>query len=243
MAIEDEVSEGSSSFILKSHESDEKSEVLSPEDIAWVDSCLIKESETFDGDWNSMTDALLKILSCQTTGVHNYSATDGSLQEKDVEMLTSTESAEADGFLEIKTETEEFPRSPNDRLSINNEAESSSDGSQNRDVNDLHSLAFVGNPFLPSYVEGLSETQAIELKTESSSSVDDIKPVTDDIFRVWDLNIPAEENELDKQLNKVLEESDPQLRQLAFDDSGPRKDLKEESLDDVIAAIANISLD
>lgn len=251
MAVEGEAAEGSS-FIIKSQKLDEKSEALSPEDIAWVDSCLIKESDISDGNWNSVTDALLEILSSQP-GLYNSSASvnDESHQEKDVEMLTTSESAEADQFLEMESETEEFPRTPNNLPSINEEAESSSDFSPIKDISDIHSLPFAGNPFLPSYTEDLNETQTIESETDLSSSMDEIKPLTEDIFRVWDLNFPAEENELDKQLNKILEESDSQLKPSAFDDSGLRKDLKEESLgkdlkveslDDVIAAISNISL-
>ncbi|PON99897.1 hypothetical protein TorRG33x02_043150 [Trema orientale] len=242
MAVADEVKEGSSSAVLESPEFDEKSEALSPEDIAWVDSCLIKESEVSEGEWNSMTDALLEILSSQA-GLYDdsVSVSEGRPQE-DVEMLTSSESAETDRVLGMGIATEEFPKTPQNLLSISEEAESSSDKSPIKEVNDLQSLAFVGNPFLPSYIEGLNETQTDGLETDPGSSVGEIEPLAGDIFRVWDLSIPAEENELDKQLNKILEENDPESKPSAFDGSGLQKDLKEESLDDIIAAIADISL-
>ncbi|GMN55776.1 hypothetical protein TIFTF001_024891 [Ficus carica] len=253
MAVEDELrtegfsSSSSASFIRDSQECDEKKDLLSLEDIAWVDSCLIKESEISDGDWNSMKDASLEVLSSQSGLNSSASLSDGHHAENDIEMLTSGEGAEADLSLVIGEETEEFTRTPVDTLPIKEEAESSSENFLTKDIDDLHSLAFAGNPFLPSYIDGLKDTQSPESGTDSSSPVDDVEPSTNDIFRVWDLNIQPEENELGKQLNKILGESDLQSEPSAIDDSSAGrdlkgKDLKEESLDDIIAAISEISL-
>uniref|UniRef100_A0A803Q9N4 Fructose-bisphosphate aldolase n=1 Tax=Cannabis sativa TaxID=3483 RepID=A0A803Q9N4_CANSA len=235
MVLRDDVAEGSSS----PQESDEKNEALSLEDIAWVDSCLIKESEVSDGNLNSVTDALLEILSSNPGLYNSASVSDECPQEKDVEMVNSTETAEDGQFSGTRAENEdESPKHVISLLSITEEAGSSSDISPIRDPNDLQSLSFVGNPFLPTYIEGSSATKTIELETDPSYSVDEIEPLTDDIFKVWDLSIPSEENVLDKQLNKILEESDPQFKPSTLNDSDIQKDLKEVSLEDVIAAIA-----
>ncbi|XP_062076901.1 uncharacterized protein LOC133781829 [Humulus lupulus] len=232
-----------SDAIHKSQESDEKSKALLLEDIAWVNSRLIKESEIPDGNWNSVSDALLEILSSKPGLYNSASVSDECSQDKDVEMVTCTESAEDGQLSGTRTESgEESPRHANNLLSIIEEAGSSSDISPIRDPNDSQSVTFVGNPFLPSYIEGSSATETAELETDPSYSVDEIEPLADDIFKVWDLSIPAEENELDKQLNKILEESDPQLKPSILNDSDIQKDLKEVSLDDVIAAIAEISI-
>ena len=64
------------------------------------------------------------------------------------------------------------------------------------------------------------------------------------IFRVWDLNIPAEEDDLIKQLNKAIAETETSFQSMpsAFDDSTAWKDLKDEPLDNLIAGIADLSL-
>lgn len=234
----------SSSFTVGSQVPDEKREVLSPEDVAWVDSCLIKEYDISESNWSSMKDALLEALNSQSES-HNSSEplSDELPTETDVKMRTLKDQSEADRFLAMEEETEEIPRSPFDLLHIKKEAESSSENFPTEDVNDLQSLSFVGNPFLPSYIKGLNETQTNASGSELGLPVDEIKPLTDDIFRVWDLNIPTEENELGKQLNKILEDNDLQSKpSAAFANSGAADDLKEESLEDIIEAIANISL-
>ena len=54
------------------------------------------------------------------------------------------------------------------------------------------------------------------------------------IFRVWDLDVPAEDGELVKQLNKALTESSIESVPSTLNDSGPWKDLEEESVDNLI---------
>ena len=249
MAAEDEVkmvgssSASSSSFTVDSQLSDEKRDVLSPEDAAWVDSCLIKESDICESNWNSMKDALLEVLNSQP-GLYNSSEplSDERPKETDVKMLTLRDQSEADRYLAMEEETEEIPRSPFDLLRIKEEAESSSKNFPIEEVNDVQSLSFVGNPFLPSYIKGLKEAQTNALGSDLCSPVDEIEPSTNDIFRVWDLNVPTEENELGKQL-KILEENDLQSKPSeAFANSGAGDNLKGESLEDIINAIANISL-
>jgi hypothetical protein len=56
----------------------------------------------------------------------------------------------------------------------------------------------------------------------------------EDIFRVWDLDVPIEDGELVKQLNKALTESSIESIPSTLNDSGPWKDLEEESVDNLI---------
>jgi hypothetical protein len=71
----------------------------------------------------------------------------------------------------------------------------------------------------------------------------DIEPSTEDIFKVWGSGMEDEEDELIKQLNKALAENPVQSTPSSSDDSGARKDLKEESLDTLTHGIADLSLD
>ena len=64
----------------------------------------------------------------------------------------------------------------------------------------------------------------------------------EDIFRVWDLDVPAEDGELVKQLNKALTESSIESIPSTLNDSGQWKDLEEESVDNLIAGISDLSL-
>jgi hypothetical protein len=56
----------------------------------------------------------------------------------------------------------------------------------------------------------------------------------EDIFRVWDLDVPAEDGELVKQLNNALTESSIEFVLSTLNDSRPWKDLEEESVDNLI---------
>ncbi|XP_048336738.1 uncharacterized protein LOC107426603 isoform X1 [Ziziphus jujuba] len=241
MAVEDEVMEG----IVSSLESNQKGETLSVEDVVWADSCLVKESEIPDSDWNSIKDALLDILTSEA-GLLNSSASvsDDPNVENDIEMPTSTEVEKAELFLRSGAETEASSvRTPIDLLPINEESGTNSENiAIKKYLNDFQSLAFVGNPFLPTYSDGMKESETTELGTDSSSSLYDTEPTTDDIFRVWDLDVPAEEDELAKQLKKALEESSHLSKSSTLDESVTWKDHREESIDDVITGIADLSL-
>lgn len=257
MAVEDDVMEG----IVSSLESNRKGETLSVEDVVWADSCLIKESEIPDGDWSSIEDALLEILTSQA-GLLNSSASvsDGLHVENDSEMPTSPEVEEAELLLGKGAETEasfvrtpidelllgmgaeteaSFVSTPIDLLPINEESGTRSENIVIKEyINDFQSLAFVGNPFLPTYNDGMKEPET----STNSSSLYDIEPATDDIFRVWDLDVPVEEDELAKLLKKALEESSPQSKSSTLDESVTWKDFEQESVDDLIAGIADLSL-
>ncbi|KAB2603237.1 hypothetical protein D8674_004242 [Pyrus ussuriensis x Pyrus communis] len=242
MDVGDEVREGNiQSLIMDSLESIKKGEVLSPEDNAWVDSCLINEFDVFDDNWDSLKGALQEILNSQPPESLSSSAlvTDGLPRGTDIEILPSHERAETEHLRR---------RIRNAVLGIGEEAERSDeddDGDMptDEDTNNLQSSTFTGNPFLPGYKDDPRMTENPELGADISSSLSEMEPSTKDIFRVWDLDVPAEEDDLVKQLNKALEESLPQSVPSTFDDSDVWKSMKVDSVDALVSGIVDLSLD
>lgn len=217
MAMEYEVSSVNSAssppaFSSDSQVHDDKSgEDLSPEDVAWIDSCLIKEPEISATKWDSMKVTLSKTLSSET-GFH---------EENEAEEMVVEEPNQ---LRKLDAASEDTPSKTPLNLSPDEE-----------EVNDQRPLSFHRNPFLPSYSEE-SEPEAetvASLRSDPESAVDVTEPPNgDEIFRVWDLNVPAEENELGVQLKNVL----------AGDASVAREDLGSVSIDDVIDRVSKISL-
>ena len=291
------------SSILNSIESNERGEGLSPEDIAWVDSCLIKDPESSETNMNSLKDALLEIFISQPELINSSAAvSNGSPEETDVEILPSSEEAAAvqfrgrtdddlvlinketktkgddlpinlknntlpsltyggNSFLLTNTEglkesgssaskldlgslTHELELSNVDDMVLSNEEEKTKgdDLSIKLKNNTLQSLTFERNPFLPTYTEGLKESGRTESMLDLGSSAYDVEPSTEDIFRVWDLDIPAEDGELVKQLNKALTDNSFESIPSTLNDSGAWKDLEEQSVDNLIAGISDLSL-
>ena len=359
------------SSILNSIESNERGEGLSPEDIAWVDSCLIKDPESLETNMNSLKDALLEIFISQTELINSSAAvSNGSPEETDVEILPSSEEADAVQFrgrtdddlvlinketktkgndlpinlknntlpsltyggnsfllsniegleesgssgskLDLGSSTYEMePSNVDDMVLANEEEKTKGDdlpiklgnntlqsltyggnsflltnteglkesgssaskldlGSLTHELepsnvddmvlsneeektkgddlsiklknNTLQSLTFERNPFLPTYTEGLKESGRTESMLDLGSSAYDVEPSTEDIFRVWDLDIPAEDGELVKQLNKALTDNSFESIPSTLNDSGAWKDLEEQSVDNLIAGISDLSL-
>ena len=359
------------SSILNSIESNERGEGLSPEDIAWVDSCLIKDPESSETNMNSLKDALLEIFISQTELINSSAAvSNGSPEETDVEILPSSEEADAVQFrgrteddlvlinketktkgndlpinlknntlpsltyggnsfllsniegleesgssgskLDLGSSTYEMePSNVDDMVLANEEEETKGDdlpiklgnntlqsltyggnsflltnteglkesgssaskldlGSLTHELelsnvddmvlsneeektkgddlptklknNTLQSITFERNPFLPTYTEGLKESGRTESMLDLGSSAYDVEPSTEDIFRVWDLDIPAEDGELVKQLNKALTDNSFESIPSTLNDSGAWKDLEEQSVDNLIAGISDLSL-
>ncbi|PQM39515.1 uncharacterized protein Pyn_35008 [Prunus yedoensis var. nudiflora] len=147
----------------------QKGEVLSPEDSAWVDSCLISESDNLDDDWSSLKGALLEILNSQP------------------ESLSS--SALPSGYRD-------------DDLGVTGKLE-------------------LGANVVSQYLRW-----SLQLRIFSG-------------FGIW---MFQRRNDLVKQLEKALEESSLQPLPPTFDDSDVWKNLKVDSVDALIAGIADLSL-
>ncbi|XP_059647599.1 uncharacterized protein LOC132293941 [Cornus florida] len=296
MAEGDDPMEGSvSSPVLGSVESKQSGDVLSPEDVAWADSCLIKDPEISHSNWNSLADALLETLSSLPDSVaFSGVEIDAFPAQTDMEILSMNEEAESSQYLE---------RNVSDIVPINEEEESNKDHIMHEKTDALSERTDLVNSFLPTYNEDLNFFEntdyevALDFQVSEMESVTDIVPIneveksnndhiihekidalrertnlvnaflprynedlkkteitddgvdfvfrlsekepsTDDIFRVWDLDFPDEEDEFIKELNKALAGIPLQPTLSTFDDSGA----KEESLDDLISGIAELSL-
>lgn len=48
--------------IVESLQFIQSGDLFSPKNLAWIDSCLIKDAEISDSGWNSLKDALLEIF-------------------------------------------------------------------------------------------------------------------------------------------------------------------------------------
>lgn len=235
MVVTDEMVEGSSSSLLIDLlESNQNGGLLSPEDVAWADSCLVKYSEIFDDDWSSVKGALLEILGLQPES-HDSSApgSDVSLGETDMEILPSNGARIVQSS--VGTDDDDF-------VPINKETETNNDGSQ-LFQGDLSETS-LRDAFLPHYKEDDDQrmSKPVDSGFEMGFPAYEMEPSTEDIFKVWDLGIPSEEDELVKQLNNALSESSIQSMPSVSDDSGAWKNLKDESLDNLIAGIADLSL-
>ncbi|KAL2327673.1 hypothetical protein Fmac_021100 [Flemingia macrophylla] len=226
-----------------------QNEVLSPEDLAWVDSCLVKDSEISESDWIPMQNALLEIFcsqfqsfstegedmeippcsissDCTTVELNQQSST------SDVKRLSEPSSSDGKHLSEPSSA---YDVNPLLRMAV----ETSTDNIVNDEKNgSLPSL----NPFLPTYNEELKENEAADLGRYMDSPSYEMEQLAENIFKIWDLDIPSEEGELINQLDKAISENSFQTVASSFDDSVKWKDIKESSLDDLTAAIADLSL-
>ncbi|KAK7405227.1 hypothetical protein VNO78_06426 [Psophocarpus tetragonolobus] len=243
MDVEDAENEVSvSSAILNSIVSTQN-EVLSQEDLAWVDSCLVKDSDISETNWIPLKNALLEIISSQPE-----SFTTGG---EDIQIPTYSISSEYNNT--VSTSDDEL-----NQQSLISDGKHLSESSSTYNVNPLHMTVESStdeipddektgtlpsfNPFLSTYNEDLKESETIEFGLYLDSSSYDMEHLADNIFKVWDLDIPSEEGELVKQLDKALSEDSLQTVPSSFDDSMKWKDMKESSLDDLVAGIADLSL-
>jgi hypothetical protein len=235
--------------------------VFSPEDLAWVDSCLNNGFDISQSDWVPLKDALLEIISSQSQSFGVNGGEDNEShpfsEENNITLKLNQQPSTSD-VKRLRNPSSTYDVS---LLSMATET-SSNEIADNELTETLTSSTFPGSPFLPTYNEDVkynetfdyglnldSATYEMEQTAENIFKVWDLDPVTDEleqasenIFKVWDLDIPSEEGELVKQLKKALSENSLRTEPSAFDDLGKGKDMKEASLDDLIAGIADLSL-
>ncbi|XP_061978648.1 uncharacterized protein LOC133699424 [Populus nigra] len=216
-AGDSEMVQGSiSSVLVDSLESNENGDALSPEDVAWVDSCLVKDPEISDGDWSSLKDVLLEFLSLQPES-HDSSEPGNDDLPRGTDILMHPPNEAENLQSRVVTDDEVS--------TIDKEIQTRSNGFPiNEEIDVSSSQLFQGD---------LSETSLEHAFSPNYKEDDDPK-----------MCLPVdEEDELIKQLNKALAENPVQSTPSSSDDSGARKDLKEESLDTLIHGIADLSLD
>ncbi|XP_022763162.1 uncharacterized protein LOC111308814 [Durio zibethinus] len=247
MDVEDDTRDGSvSSVILESLESIWEGDKLSDEDLAWVNSCLVTDNEIVESNWTSFKDVLLEIIGDQSESLDSSATgSNGFSGATEIRIVPSIEEADATNY---SGRTDDYPVV----VPINGDTETNTNnipikkrtGILSQFFQEDPTETFQGNPFLPTYNEDERKDEAVDLGLQLSLSADEMNSSTVDIFKVWDLDIPAEEGDLIKQLNKAVAETETafQSTPLAFDDSTAWKDLKDEPLDNLIAGIADLSL-
>ena len=246
-AVDDEMKEDPVyPLLLDSLNTNLNEEPLAPEEVAWADSCLNNDVDSTETDWNSVQDALLEILSSQL-GEPDFAATESAGQTASDEILCSRLNVESLGFRAGSDEDEDLIDGDT------GEAESlgSSEGEEEYDDDDL----MVGNGkarargkgrvksiFQPHYTEDNVKEESPDLDLGSSLITDELEPSSEDLFKVWDLEIPEEEDEFTKELNKALSEI-PSPAESNADASTSLEEFVNVSVDDVIAGLGDLSLE
>ncbi|KAF7836733.1 uncharacterized protein G2W53_011592 [Senna tora] len=281
-----------SSLIINSINS-QQNEILSPEDLAWVDSCLVEDTDILESNWNPLKNALIEIISstpesfntnqgadieilpsseennARFRGTGKFSpvsraaerSMDGILDDKMTDALPSSTFQEnplpiSEGNIQESNHIDlelnlDYPDCDMERsiesstyniLPVILAAASTDDIPNNEKTETLPYVTFKGNPFLPTYSEDLKENETNGSGLNLDSSGYDMEPPSDDIFKIWDLNIPSEEGELFKQWNKVMAANSLQMVPSSFDALEESKVLRVDSLNNLIVGIADLSL-
>ncbi|CAN1256061.1 hypothetical protein LINPERPRIM_LOCUS9192 [Linum perenne] len=189
--------------------------ILSKEEMDALSSIsyLVQDPETFDGDWNSMREAVERILSLRPSS-RAPSQTNDLLKERNTfRLLDNGGTTQSSAFDETTMNGNAFEPGMED---VNN----------HRVLKDGH---------LPADTNS-SSTQEAEQQQQ--------QPATSEIFKIWDLCIPDEEEEEDefiKQLNKALSGSSVRSS-TSNNDSAAWKDIKEGALDHLINGIGDLSI-
>ncbi|XP_057545180.1 uncharacterized protein LOC130824262 [Amaranthus tricolor] len=238
MVIEKDEMKDSMDYILnplKSNLSDET--WISPEDIIWVDSCLNQDVDTSDTNWASIKDALMEIISSEVEFPVKRSEAEISTQTADEilrsgENTTSMEVGEASVKDEIFRALEGIDISEddddNDNLIFGNNR-----GRVGRKI--------LGNSvFRPNYSEDI-KVEDVDSDLNSSLTTNDKFSLSDEIFKIWDLEITIEQDDFTLQLNKALAGYAPSHIQPNTDVTA-LKDIMHASIDDIVSGIGDLSL-
>lgn len=230
MASRDNSEEGSISRLFESLGFRQSEDNVSPEDIAWADSCLIKDPEYLDSNWSHLRDALMEILDDEPHSLVSSTATTVDfVGGSDMERLASNDEVEAAWI----------PEQTNDNHSTFEESESENDDSPiNRKIIAGLLKGSKRNPLKTSLQDDILSNGDYQRVLEANDSADItnipaelMEPSIADIFRVWDLGIPAEEDEFGEQVFQFMPLSSDNILSS-----------KDGSLDDLIAAVGDLSL-
>lgn len=236
---------------------------LSHEDIAWADSCLSKDLDFSESGWDSFKDALLETLDAQ-----NYSSPyerDNPLVEDKMEIFPSGNTgnvhkvkvkngvsfaASSEGTdksqLVLQPLVKEGLSSENikDLLDLDNtpvSIASTSEGAEHQ-TGDFWSTHKMEDVFLPTYDENLKDLGISDPDVDFVFQEFQLEQSTEDIFKIWEFDIPSEDDDLTEQLNKALGEISLETTTSVSDDSEAMKGLQGEALNDLIYGIGNLTL-
>ncbi|KAK9108957.1 hypothetical protein Sjap_017017 [Stephania japonica] len=231
-------------IVASSRQDNQNESILSSEEIAWVDSCFVKEAELSDGDWNVLKEALLDIIS-------------------------SSSSEPAQSSHVTTAESSDFARGADDNgiteMEIGDEAPAQVTGGTDEDLVGASSEVRI-TEYLKNIIENGENDQFAEstvrgqlhnylrnekpnfresdVDADGSSSLgvsNEGDFLSESIFRVWDLETSLGEEDDDVKLleNALAESSSTDLPSMY--DYAPH-DTEKENLDNLIAYMADLSL-
>ncbi|MCL7026268.1 hypothetical protein MKW94_019382 [Papaver nudicaule] len=232
MAVEGDVWQGFVSSLVSNTEEAKQGEVcedvLSPEDAAWVDSCLVNDAELTEDSWDAIKDALIDIVSLQTTS-QNAPVSESDPMNEEYEDLATAE------FLG-GTEDDHVPS--NEKAKIEELLGITDEDDMVSIIKKIEAAPFRDNlrkGFFSSYRDPEDTNVAVDVDSE-----DEIESSSKNIFKVWDLNTLTEEDELVQELRKALAGSCVEDATVSLDDS--RNGNGEETLDGLVSGLADLSL-
>ncbi|KAK1352276.1 hypothetical protein POM88_053540 [Heracleum sosnowskyi] len=227
-AEDDMVEDSSSSLAVNPAKSKQHRDVPSVEDLNWADSCLVSDAEHSDPNWTSLLDALADALSSRSYAPAS-SASERDSFSKETEPLVSVETTAFDSA----------------SIPAINKLEMNSDKYPIDDQSDASPLeSTYENLFLPTYNEGTKAVDDFVAEFDSEFPVYAMEQRNESIFQEWDIDIPEVEDELAKQLQKILSggntsQADPS----SIDDTGVLEASRGQSIDDLVAGYVDLSID
>lgn len=168
-------------------------DVTNPEDLAWADSCLeINDLDLSKTDWNSMKDALLEILNPESDPLSSSAAgSEYFSKETDDHMILS--SSDEPEIAQLSERTVDDPISMHkEEVADKNKIPQNEEGTSSTSCVKEHLV----NPFLPNYKDDILVVGGTDSREDFGFLGYEMETTSVDIFKVWDLAIPAEEGEL-----------------------------------------------
>lgn len=214
--------------ILEAIKSNKNEVELSPEEAAWADSCFVQTSELSDDDWGAMRSALLDALEKPTESSDDISETaHNAISEAKLHSLPAENISEhGDIHMEQKNNTDD-----------------DQDGIEACEIADVIRGAEEHGNQMDSYVaEAGSEFASSEVLERTLS--------TGSIFKVWDLEVPFSDDDVDgeleliKDLKKLLKEKDslPEDVYPTLPPDDAAKPLSQISIDELVAGLSDLSI-
>ncbi|CAO2814969.1 unnamed protein product [Amaranthus hypochondriacus] len=240
MAIEKDEMNDSMDYILNPLKSNLIDETwISPEDVSWVDSCLNLDVDTSDTNWASIKDALMEIISSEVEFPVKRSEAESSTQTAD-EILRSGENTTSMEVGEASVKDEIFRALESIDISEDDDDDDDNDNlifgnNKGRDREKI----LGSSVFRPNYSEDI---KVENVDSDLNSSLTTYKfSLSDEIFKVWDLETTIEQDDFTQQLNKALAGYAPSHIQPNTDVTA-LKDIMHASIDDIVSGIGDLSL-
>lgn len=228
MAVDDDMKNDTVSPLDLNHrDSNESGDVLSAEDVAWADSCIISDLAILDHGMDSLKHVSLDTFLSETI----FSAVMRDDSPQDSRIFPTIEETGISGIVDDTI----YDFSPTNEQ----EGDTTRHLIINKDTDTIWSRINSENVFSPTYNEDARLVEASDSEVDSEFPTFVEENLDDYIFKIWELDIPDEEDGLVKQLKKALAGS--------FVNSTPPASenlevLADKLLDDVISGLDDLSL-